>query len=295
MVLFLSIFITLVISCGGGSGSGETEPVSSPYNLEIAKVSVRDTELKFLLVKIGSPDRALLMFPGGDGSCHFWRSEDAPCNRNGIDIGEGIKVSYNFLARNILSFANSRNLVVLVDVPDDVKNRFPGGNPKLIASSYRVSENHVEDIKALMNYLESNYGIREFYLIGTSRGTLSVAYLSGKLSSLAGLILTATLSSDPNFSAYCPGGANNFVDCTGFRRADSRILFLHHKLDGCLSSDYLAARDIYNSLKADYKEFITVEGGTNLSSNPCKALTYHGFYGRDSEVIGKILDWIGSP
>ena len=39
------------------------------------------------------------------------------------------------------------------------------------------------------------------------------------------------------------------------------------------------------------KELISIKGGVD-SGDPCEAQAYHGFNGREEEVVGKIADWI---
>ena len=162
-------------------------------------------------------------------------------------------MSKNFLSRNAVRFAEKGNLVVIVDMPDDIKRKFVYSNSKLLGSAYRISEKHVSDIKALLSKLTKIYGIREFFLIGTSRGTISVAYLANKFPNVKGVILTATLASDPHFSACCKD--EDFLKCTNFEKTDKKVLFIHHKLDGCISSAYSYAYDTFKKLKAKSKEF----------------------------------------
>ncbi len=270
-----------------------TPPDSKGYDLEIRSVSTRGAELDFLVVRkenTGAFKRALILFPGGNGACHFGRHH-SPCTKHRNYLGE-VWVSNNFLARNVVRFASGGDLVVLVDMPSDVKERFRGRNSKLVASAYRVSPEHAEDMKNLISYLKGAFGVEEVYLIGTSRGTLSVAYLANRVPAVRGVVLTATLSSDPHFMDYCPSEADDFLTCTDFKETDKRVLFVHHRDDGCMSSSYAYAKRVFERLKAEGKKFITVKGGSEPADNPCSGLTYHGFFGKDREVIEEILDWI---
>ena len=234
--------------------------------------------------------RALILFPGGDGTCHFG-DHHSLCQKRRNYLN-GVWVSNNFLARNILRFARRGNLVVLVDMPRDVKKGFADGNSNIIASAYRVSERHLEDIRNLVFKLKDAFGVEEFYLIGTSRGTLSVAYLTDRIPEVKGSVLTATLSSDPHFAEYCR--EEDFLRCTGFEGTDKRVLFLHHRLDGCVSSSYSLTRKVFQKIKSKEKEFITLQGGSEPADNPCSGLTYHGFFGKDAEAVERILTWIHS-
>jgi hypothetical protein len=300
------------------TGCGTKEAGNQKYSqlsIRIEQALNRSTQINYLAVykKTGVKPVVLILFPGGDGTCHFGdslsRSSCGKNSSNSIDLGSGIWVSYNFLARNVREFALRGHVVLLVDMPDDVKNKFSSSSedPKIIASAYRTggdwdgdSLNNpadiVGDLSSVIADAERKLGLvfTGVYLVGTSRGTLASAYLSHKLSSqpVSGVVLTATLSSDANFSSYCPGGVNNFTSCTSVNSYTGKLLMVHHKYDGCSASMYSDANSIFSSLSASPKTFVTVQGGVNLSSNPCKAKTYHGFYGRDSDVVGLILDWI---
>ena len=37
---------------------------------------------------------------------------------------------------------------------------------------------------------------------------------------------------------------------------------------------------------------ISVSGGRTAESDPCEALTPHGFYGKESETIEQIVNWM---
>ena len=290
-------------------------------NLSVSRGSY-STNLRYLLIYRGSSPsgRVIVLFPGGAGSCHFgYMSEKSFCGKtssNSIDISPDIWVSYNFVARTARDFALRGHTVILMDMPDDVKNQmsFDSRGPKIVASTYRVGgdwdgdslnepDDVTNDLNEVLNDIQTDHGISvtELYLVGTSRGTLATAYLSHKVAGVSGIVLTATVSSDNSgsvqYSAYCSSGATDFINCTGVNSFSGKILMVHHRDDGCSSSDYSSAQILYTSLPTGFKDFTTVTGGLNLSSNPCKAKTYHGFYGRDEDVVNLILDWIegGTP
>jgi len=288
----LLILLLFLLSC---STKNFTPPSAKGYNVEIRGIDTRGVKLDFLIVHREDKKnfrRVLILFPGGNGACHFGK-RDSSCrkHRNYLD---GIWVSNNFLARNVVRFAHRGDLVILVDMPSDVKKRFRGRSSKLVASAYRVSPQHTKDIENLISYMKDAFGVEEVYLIGTSRGTLSVAYLADKLPSVKGVVLTATLSSDPHFIDYCPGETNDFIACTGFDKTHKKVLFVHNLNDGCLSSGYSQTKQVFEKLKTKDKQFISVRGGSEPADNSCSGLTYHGFFGKDEEVVSRILDWVES-
>jgi hypothetical protein len=69
-------------------------------------------------------------------------------------------------------------------------------------------------------------------------------------------------------------------------------LVVHHKEDGCQHCAYSEIPNLVNKLTtAARKELVTIEGGTN-NGDPCEAEAYHGFNGKDEEVVDKISNWI---
>jgi hypothetical protein len=75
------------------------------------------------------------------------------------------------------------------------------------------------------------------------------------------------------------------------------VLFVHHREDGCWSSTLADARKIQRRLtKAAKTDFIEVVGGDPPRSDPCQALSAHGFLGGEREVVAAIAGWIrGKP
>ena len=308
-ILRLLVLVCLILSCGPGE-------VASIVSFTIHEVATRSTTIRFLIAKRTITNgKMLILFPGGDGTCHFgFFPEKAACGRdssNSIDVAPNIWVSYNFLARNMERFAQRGYVVVLVDMPEDVKARFSASSldPKVISSRYRVgtdwdednttdnSLDVVEDVEAVVSYVTVTLGVPvvEVYLVGTSRGTLAAAYVSHQITA-TGVVLTATVSSDGLFSDYCPSSSSDFISCTGINGYAGRVIMVHHQNDGCPASTHTSANTVYGDLTISDKHFTTVTGGSEVSSDPCAGKTYHGFWGRDGDVVSLILDWIeGRP
>lgn len=117
--------------------------------------------------------KVLLMFTGGMGQ-HFSES------------GGVIKLSKNFLARTSAQFVKKGFTIVILGVPSDQHNTF--------SDKYRNSPEHREDVDRVIHYLAA-MRYKEVYLVATSRGTLSAAYLASELKNdtIKGIVLTSTL------------------------------------------------------------------------------------------------------
>ena len=315
-LIWLIITAHIISSCD----QQDTSQSSSPNTHLIYKAYVTDgstpAEIRYLLIKPPQIKKSdlIVLFPGGKGTCHFGTQiEKTPCGKtdsNSIELSGGVWVSYNFLARNADFFAKNGHMVILLDMPDDVKNTLATSyDPKFVSSAYRSGgdwdsngidndQDILKDIEAVINHAVSQTGFSPsgIYFIGTSRGTLASAYAGANFTSfmVKGIISTATISSDNSYSySYCrTGKQSDFSSCTDLQSFSQKILFVHHKNDNCAVSSYISANSLFSSLTTPNKKFISVSGGSEISSNPCRGKTYHGFYGRDSDVVNLILDWI---
>src|SRR5271157_3085966 len=152
-------------------GKGRAEADQS-----IQKIETRPgVTIKFLL---HTPETAskgtLLLFPGSHGEGHF-----------SVHNGQ-ITLSSNFLVRTSPLFVQKGFAVAIIDVPSDQENG--------MSDSFRRSPEHAQDIKKIIEFLKEKK-LDPFYLVGTSRGTISAAYLAGVLKdeALKGVVLTSTM------------------------------------------------------------------------------------------------------
>ena len=280
--------------CGGGGGGGPTtgvppatmpnQPQSggvtrNPINVlphprgvgNVASLPWEDVRLptrqgvrqRLLLAKArNAGNKAVILFMGGAGT---------PITRE-----RDHRLSGNFLVRSSALFAEAGFVTAVVELPlDSPVNRS-------VSNAYRQSPMHHTDIRAVVDFLVSE-GAREVFLIGTSRGTLSVAYLATVMAhpNVKGYVLTATLADKP------PA-----VRSYALRITDP-VLMVHHSEDACYVTTYAAARAIFEVIPASTrKDFITVSGGDPPRSRACGAQSAHGFLGMERETVTAIVDWM---
>ena len=121
------------------------------------------------------------------------------------------------------------------------------------------------------------------FLIGTSRGTLSVAYLATVMThaNVEGYVLTASL-------AECPPAIRSYAP-----RITDPVLMVHHTGDVCRVTMYDDARAIYETIPASTRRnFIKVKGGDTPRSRACGPLSAHGFLGKERETVQEIVKWM---
>ena len=217
---------------------------------------------RLLLAKAGNAGtKAVILFMGGPGTPITFPREG------------GIRLSGNFLVRSSALFAEAGFVTAIIDAPSD---RSEGVN-----FSFRQSSQHHADVRAVVDFLVSE-GAREVYLIGTSNGTMSVAYLASVITHprVAGYVLTAS--------------GRSIVSYAGEIR--DPVLMVHHTDDGCAGTQFSDAQTTFNAItNSPRKEFVSVSGGDpQISPSPCQAQTAHGFLGKERETVAAIAEWINT-
>ncbi len=212
----------------------------------------------------------LLLFPGGNGATHFSAR------------GGKIRLGNNFLVRASDLFVERGFGVAIVDVPSDQAYG--------MSDQFRTSKEHTEDIQKLLGQLEPKLP-KPIYLVGTSRGTLSAAHLaiSFKEQRLGGVVLTSSIGASK-------GGGMSLFNLP-LEEITLPVLFVHHREDGCWAARFNDALQARERMKSSPRtQFIEVSGGDAPRSQPCEALSLHGYLGKEREVVTAITDWIqGKP
>ena len=227
----------------------------------------RGVTLPILLVAVKKPVASVVLFPGGKGKLEL-SPEDG--------LGRLVK---NFLVRSRHLFADQNLLVVVVDAPADRQT----GKGLL---GFRDTIAHAQDVGAVIKYIRRQYPGIPVWLVGTSRGSTSVANAAIKLQTNGpdGIVLTTAVTNSSKRGTY--------VTALRLKKIKQPTLVVHHKRDQCHVSPYSGAKRIVRKLKnATIKLLITVEGGVT-EGHPCRGMAYHGFNGKEAETVKKITDWI---
>lgn len=242
----------------------------SPGAAGIVKLTVRPgvTESYLLMVDPSAPPKAVaVMFVGGEGQVKL------PDDISKLRLGwRG-----NFLVRTRGIFRDEEVAVAIVDVPSDRRTGMDG--------RFRVSSTHADDIRVVIRDLKDRFPDAKIFLVGTSRGTLSAAYVARTTGgSVDGVVLTSTLFYGGNMGI----GLHDF----DFKSIHSRLLFVHHLNDGCKQTPY---RDALRQAQNGYT-LITVVGGQPAETGPCEPLAAHGYFGKEDATVNAIKNWmLGRP
>jgi dienelactone hydrolase len=212
------------------------------------------------------PKAAVVLMAGGHGGLQI--------SPNGsMKWGEG-----NFLMRTRQQFADQGLLVAVVDAPSD-RQTLP------FLNGFRQTPEHVADIQAVIAWLRDSAKV-PVWLVGTSRGTQSAAYIATELSGAQapdGLVLTSTILTDPK---------GRPVTAMPLGKLKLPVLVVHHEQDGCVHCSFSDMPAMMDKLvNTPRRQLLTFTGGNN-KGDPCDAFAYHGFNGLETEVVRQTAAWI---
>jgi dienelactone hydrolase len=246
-------------------------PASAQEAPRVVDVSSRPcVTQRILVLGPAAPTAAVVLFAGGHGGLQL-----APDGRFGWGGG-------NFLVRSRALFADQGLMVAVLDSPSDRQR------PPFLAG-FRQTPDHVSDVQAVIAWLKQQANV-PVWLVGTSRGTQSAAFVATRLAPGAGgpdgLVLTSTILADDR---------GRPVPDMDLQRIGVPVLVAHHRQDGCRHCAYADLPRLMGKLGSTPRaKLVTFEGGVDRG-DPCEAAGYHGFNGLEREVVGAIAAWIAAP
>ncbi len=224
----------------------------------------------YVLVEPASQIRAaLIMLPGGGGVLNT--------------RGTGSEVKFNeagFLQRSRQQFADNGFVVAIADTPSDQKELWRG---------FRMTERHAQDIGAIINDLRKHHGDMPVYLIGISRGGLSVAYIGKYLQQkVSGIIALSALYRDSRGES---------LERFDWGQLKQRVLIVGHRKDGCRNTLF---QDSSTVARENSFPLIAASGGyedlAKSARAECGPWAHHNFLGIEKSVSREIIRWIlGQP
>jgi pimeloyl-ACP methyl ester carboxylesterase len=225
--------------------------------------------LSFFIAGMGErkAEAVALLLVGGGGNINL-RREDGQ-----VRFSPG-----NFLPRSRREFARNGVVPVILDNPSDQR----GG----MSDAFRAGAGHAADLRAVAAEMKKRHPGLPLFVVGTSRSTLSAAYLAAALEGeVAGAVLTSSLF-------YSDARARmTALASFDWSKAGVPLLFVHHAEDSCGATPYLEAQRLARRFP-----LVTVHGGKPPESGPCDPLAPHGFFGREAETVDAIAAWmLGKP
>jgi acetyl esterase/lipase len=221
---------------------------------------------RLLVVSPPAPKAAVVLYAGGHGGLQIFSGGT-------MKWGEG-----NFLVRTRQMFARQGFLVAVVDAPSDQQS------PPFLQGRRQRPE-HVADTKAVIAWLRET-AKAPVWLVGTSRGTQSVAYLATELAGAQGpdgIVLTSTIVTDAR---------GRPVPAMPLDRIRVPVLVVHHEQDGCAACAFAEVPAMMRKFTAAPRSHLAAVKGGESRGDPCEAFAYHGFHGVEQQVVQEIADWV---
>jgi len=221
---------------------------------------------RMIVIAPPSPKAAVVLIAGGHGGLQIFPN-------GSLKWGDG-----NFVVRTRQLFADQGLMVAVVDAPSDRQSPpYLGG--------FRQKPEHAEDIKAVIAWMREQ-SKAPVWLVGTSRGTQSAAFVATQLSGPEGpdgIVLSSTILTDDK---------GRPVPAMPLRRIQIPVLVVHHEQDGCALCDFSSVPALMEKLvNSPRKELLSFKGGRS-SGDPCEAMAYHGFNGIEQDVVRRTAAWI---
>ncbi|OJW47386.1 MAG: hypothetical protein BGO63_12390 [Candidatus Accumulibacter sp. 66-26] len=251
--------LLLIGALGGAAGAQEAATV--------VDIPTRPGITQRLLV-LGPPDAraAVILLAGGHGGLQISSADT-------FGWGAG-----NFLVRTRQLFAEQGLRVVIPDAPSDRQSA-----PYL--ANFRQTAEHVADLQAVIAWTRAQTKA-PVWLVGTSRGTQSAAFVATELAAPDGpdgLVLSATILSDPRARP---------VPALPLDRLRIPVLVVHHEQDACKRCAFADIPRLMEKLETvPRKQLLALQGGRSRG-DPCEAFAYHGFNGLEREAVTQIAAWI---
>ncbi|ARJ64840.1 hypothetical protein WV31_03680 [Magnetospirillum sp. ME-1] len=256
-----------------GQATWAAEAVRGEQALEIETRPGSTTA--FYLTEPARPPAAIaILLAGGEGSVGVKPGESVA---EPVAFGRG-----NFLVRTRWLLAGHGIVVATMDAPSDQGHT--------LTAQFRLSREHAEDIAALAVWLRQRNGGLPVWLVGTSMGTLSAANAAVRLGTkVDGVILTSSITRGHRKYAYPPNG----VFGLGLEEIAVPVLVVAHSGDSCEVTPPGDAAGLVESLaKSPRRRLLMVEGGAPPRSAACQAMSPHGFFGREDEVVAAMAGFM---
>jgi dienelactone hydrolase len=262
MQIFQPLFAALLALLMWGAARAQSTPqqvVDMPTRPGVTQ--------RLLFITPPEPKAVAVLLPGGHGGLGIF-------SNGSIKWGEA-----NFLVRSRHLFVQHGLAVALLDAPSDRQS------PPFLRG-FRNSPEHVADLKAVMAWLRKQNANIPVWLVGTSRGTQSVAFVATELSGSDGpdgIVLSSSILIDPKDTP---------VPAMPLGNIRVPVLVVHHEQDGCWLCAFSEMPALMGKLShAQRSQLLSFKGGEN-KGDTCAAMAHHGFNGLESEVVGQAVAWM---
>lgn len=249
--------------------------VSSAVRAQEADLASIDTprgeKQSFILIEPEDPIAAVILLPGGHGALGLKSPTE-------MEWGER-----SFLVRTREKFASHKLIVAVVDAPSDRQEGMD--------SAFRMGNAHAGDIGAVAGYIKQLADV-PVWLVGTSTGTWSAAWSAIAADNIDGLVLTSTQTkprSHWKVAQTHPDGVGSLP----LQEITLPTLIVAHAEDACDTTPPSGAQTLRERLvNAKPVDVVVLNGGEATKTEPCEALSRHGFLGVEDEAVTAIAKFV---
>jgi hypothetical protein len=214
---------------------------------------------RVLFASPANPPAILIMLPGGSGI---------------VDINaNGTSANRNFLVRTLPLWVAQGFAVEIVSAPN--------GTSLL---GQRHTSGYAAAIDRAIDFARSRVNAPA-WLVGTSQGATAAAngaaHLGGKI---AGVVLTSSVTRQGR------AGETVFDSEPGLIAVPA--LIVANQGDTCMLTPPGDAQSLAAALTRSPRKEIIIVASDQIQSDPCEAMSPHGFLGIETAVVQRISDWI---
>ena len=259
------------------------------FKLELVSLRTRgDVVQKFVCL---TPDKSLatvIIFSGGFGYIDLEGPEGKPI------VGK----NNSFLVKVREEFAALGIVAALIDAPSDHRGRGSSGHKSApgMGLDWRLTDEHMQDVGAVIGYLREAYPDQPIFLAGQSLGTLSVVTAGVRFNgTIDGIILTSSATrAKPPWKEKWPiykNFPNAILDFKNLDQITVPVLVVAHAKDTCEATPPQNAgklkRLFVNSADA---QLLVYTGGSGKDG--CHYKGYHSYNGIQDQVVRDIAIFI---
>jgi len=240
--------------------SGFVQPLSAQSIAADIPLASGGSE-RVLFAAAASPRATLIMFPGGPGIVGVTPS--------------GTTTNLNFLARTLPLWLTQGFAVEILDAPN--------GTSLL---GQRHTSGYVAAIDRAIDFARSRANA-PVWLVGTSQGSTAAAngaaHLGGKV---AGVVLSSSVTRQGR------GGETVFDSEPGLIAVP--VLVVANRGDTCKLTPPGDAPNLVAALARSPRKEVIIVASEQTQSDPCEAMSPHGYLGIEADVVQRVGNWIRS-
>ena len=213
-----------------------------------------------------------VLFPGSGGLIQL-RNEERP---------DPNLASGNFLVRSRAEFVKRGVVAAILDAPSDQQGGWG------MSDEFRLGDASLHGhLGRGRRALDKRFPGVPVFLIGTSRGNDFRGGVGRPVRSTDRRRWCLTSTMFRAAPRQVQGAGAGIEQASILRRSRFPSLFVHHVSDQCEFTPYSDAARL-----SDKYPLITVFGGAPPQSGPCDAFSAHGYFGKESETVEQIVNWM---